>query len=138
MGNGLKVAGVIFLMVSGVVMFGIAGELIHLGTQPLRIVNKTFDADNVIYNYHWFKQQVADIGGITTKAENADQQVKAFEAAAGDRSTWSFEDKQRDQELGSITLGLSNQRADMVAAYNAHAQEADRSIFMQGVPDHID
>lgn len=120
--------GVMVLSVIG----GTGFFVINLLSQPARIVQKTFDADNVIYNYEWFKQQNADIQSITTKATNADASVKEFEAAAGERSTWTFEDKQREAQLSSVALGLKNQRASMVAEYNARSQMANRSIFKTG------
>lgn len=126
--GAVVIIGLLVLSVIG----GTGFWVLNLVSQPGRIITKTFDADNVIYNYEWFKQQYADVGAISTKAGNADDAVKAFEASAGDRSTWSFEDKQRDAQLASIALGLKNQRATMVAEYNARSQEVNRSIFKTG------
>lgn len=137
-GISFGVAALLGLMVLSVV--GGAGFwFLGLVSQPARVVSKTFDADNMIYNYQWFKQQYADIEAISTKADNADAALKAFETSAGDRTAWTFEDKQRDQQLASIALGLKNQRASMVAEYNARSQEVNRSIFKTGdLPDHIE
>jgi hypothetical protein len=105
---------------------------LNLMSQPARVLTKTFDADNMIYNYEWFKQQYQDIAAIGVKSDNAAVALKSFEASAGERSTWTFEDKQRDAQLASIALGLANQRASMIADYNARSQMANRSIFKTG------
>jgi len=136
-GISLGVAVLLGLMVLSVVG-GTGFFVLNLLSQPARIVQKTFDADNVLYNYEWFKQQNADIIAIGTKSANAQAALESFEASAGPRSSWTFEDKQRDMQLASIAFGLKNQRASMVAEYNARSSMANRSIFKTGeLPDHI-
>lgn len=132
--GSIAIAVVLGLTVVG----GVGFWALNLAAQPARVLTKTFDADNMIYNYQWFKQQYQDIQAISTKADAADAAVAAFEASAGPRSAWTFEDKNRSAQLASISLGLKNQRATMVAEYNARSQMANRSIFKTGeLPDQI-
>lgn len=100
--------------------------------QAARIVNKTIDADNVIYNYEWFKRQHEDIRAFDAQVANAQQQLDLFTISAGPRDKWTFEDKGESQRLSSIVLGLKNQRVAMVAEYNAKSRMVNRSIFKTG------
>lgn len=122
------------LVLAGSFFFG----AITLVSQPGRIVQKTFDADNVIYNYEWFRQQYADIGGMATKLKNAEDARTSFELSAGPRADWKLSDRQQWDQLNRIVLGLQNQRVTMVAEYNGQASKANRSIFLAGLPDHIE
>jgi len=130
-------------LVAGFVLW-VIGTAIYAASLPLRavsdgvnmaagITDKTLNADNALYNYEWFKQQVQDIKANQQKAQLADQAVIDFEANAGDRSTWTFEDKTEDSRLRSVAQGLHSQDANLVADYNARASEANRSIFQDGL-----
>lgn len=101
-------------------------------TQAARVVNKTIDADNVINNYEWFKQQAADITAIEAKIDQSRSEVSAFESSLGARSDWDREDKIEHARLSSISSGLEMQRADMASKYNARSRMVNRSIFKAG------
>lgn len=115
---------------------GIAGWTIKMVLYPAeqagRIITKTLDADNVIYNYEWFKRQRQDVLAIDVKLTAAQDSLKAFETLAGSRENWKFDDRTEWSRLNSILLGLRGQRASMVAEYNARSQMANRSIFKTG------
>lgn len=120
----------------------VVGTVLSTGTnfftQASRVVNKTIDADNMIHNYEWFKQQHNDILAMTVKAANAETQKQAWLESAPPRDQWATQDRQMFNQLSSIALGLANQRANMVSTYNARAEMANRSIFMRDVPSHIE
>lgn len=99
-----------------------------------QIIQKTYDSDNVIYNYEWFKNQFEAINAIKGKINNADADITSFELSAGARSTWTFEDKTEDARLHTIATGLKNQYEDMVAQYNARAKMVNRNIFQNNLP----
>lgn len=127
------------------IAFGLSavGWVWHLVTAPAvqagRIIDKTIDADNVIYNYEWFHREYNDLQAMTPKLENAQAELKGFEDSAGPRTAWTFEDKQEHARLSSIMLGLKNQRATIVADYNAHASMSNREIFIgRSLPDHVE
>lgn len=120
----------------------VVGTVLSTGTnfftQAGRVVTKTIDADNMIYNYEWFKQQYNDILSMDVKVANAENQKKIWLETAPPRDQWAIQDRQMFNQLSSIALGLANQRATMVATYNARAEMANRSIFLRDLPSHID
>ncbi len=129
----------ILLAVFGIfVVLSIVGGGWWLVTLPFRaasgVVGKTLEPDNIISNYEWFKQQYEDIGATDIKIVNAQANLDGFRQSAGDRASWSFEDKNYESQLRQQVLGLTNQRQDMVATYNARAKMLNRSIFMAGSP----
>ena len=106
--------------VGGTVVFGVTNFL----TQAGRVVSKTIDADNVIYNYEWFRQQYQDVSAMDGKIATM---TAGTANADGDEKV----------RLNSIVLGLTTKRQQMVADYNARASMANRSIFIQGLPNQI-
>lgn len=134
---GLGVWIIIIVLGLGAVA-GVGSWALNLASQPARVVTKTFDADNMIYNYEWFKQQYNDILAMDSKISNAQAQLDGWISGSPERSEWKIQDRQMYGQLNSIVLGLTNQRATMVATYNARAEMANRSIFMRDVPSHID
>lgn len=103
-----------------------------------QIIQKTYDADNVIYNYEWFKQRYEDIGAQKTKIVNAETAVEEFKNDTDERSTWTFEDKTEYARLQSVATGNKQHLQDLIAEYNARAKMENRSIFQDGLPLFID
>ncbi len=130
---------VIFLLSVAGGIIGIISFVTYPAQQAASVVRKTLDADNAIYNYEWFHRQYEDLGAMTPKLQNAEAALEAFEASAGPRSSWQFDDRQEYSRLSSIVLGLRNQRASLVADYNAHAGMSNRAIFIgSALPTHVD
>jgi hypothetical protein len=125
---GVGVSAIAILSVLGLVMWGV-GFAVNPLIQAGRVVQKTIDADNMIGNYEWFKRQYQDVIAIDQKVAAADATKSAFEQSAGDRASWRFEDRQEWNRLNAALLGLRNQRASMVAEYNARTQMANRDLF---------
>lgn len=98
------------------------------------IVAKTYNADNALYNYHWFKERAESIKATESKIKIAKGAVLGFEASAGARKDWSFEDKTEHARLSAVFNGIKAHYEDIVAEYNAKANEADRSIFQDELP----
>jgi hypothetical protein len=123
----------VILFVAGVGFFiGIIAFLVNPLIQGGRIVEKTIDADNVLYNYEWFKQQWRDVQAIEDKIKTQDMALVAFREDLGPRSEWGWEDKQEYDRLNSVRIGLEQQREDVVAKYNARSAMANRNIFKGG------
>jgi hypothetical protein len=124
------------LFIVGVGGLIIVGALTGVVTMPFRtavgVAERTFNPDNAIYNYEWFKRQRQDVIAFDQKIASAQLALDSFTAAAGDRSKWTFEDKTEWSRLNSVILGLRNQRAGMVAEYNARTEMANRDIFRTG------
>ncbi|GAC1413830.1 MAG: hypothetical protein NVSMB66_6420 [Candidatus Doudnabacteria bacterium] len=136
---GIIVASIVSLLVLGVVgrFISIAMLPVHVIDNTIQtghdIVDKTINADNALYNYEWFKQQVQDIKAQKNKIDIAQNSLTSFEASAGVRKDWTFEDKTEDARLRSIVQGNQSQLETMVADYNARASEANRNIFQDGL-----
>ena len=141
----MKYIGITLLVIIGFIILGALGTALDLFTIPWLkfnsqvqmnrdIVTKTYNADNALYNYHWFQERATGITALEQKIADADAAVTSFEASAGPRSTWTFEDKTEDSRLRTVALGLKTQYHDVVGEYNARAGEVDRSIFQNGLP----
>lgn len=139
--------GILTFLIIGAL--GVAGTFFNLITLPWlkfdtkvttnqQIIKKTYDADNVIYNYEWFKKTYEDIGALDTKITIADKAVADFESNAGARADWTFEDKTENSRLRAVAQGLRSQKEDVVAEYNARAKMANRNIFQDNLPLFID
>lgn len=115
-----------------VTVLGVTGTVINILIQPARVTQKTFDAGNMIANYEWFHQQHEDVKAFNIRLTAAVAAQTAFETSAGPRDTWKFDDRQEWNRLNTIVLGLTGQRAAMVADYNARTQMANRDIFRSG------
>ncbi len=135
------IIGLGFSAIAILAVLGVGGGLVFGGlnllAQPGRVIQKTFDADNMIYNYEWFRTQYADIQAMDAKVAAAQASLASFEASAGPRTDWALSDRQQWDQLNRMVLGLTNQRTTMVATYNGRASQANRSIFMAGLPDFI-
>lgn len=103
------------------------------------VIDRTINADNAIYNYEWFKSQVEAIKAQERKIIIANESIISFEASAGQRTTWTFEDKIEDARLKSVVQGNKSQLEDMIAVYNARSKMATRNIFQDGlIPDSFE
>lgn len=98
-------------------------------SQPLHIIEKTLDADNVIYNYEWFHQAYQDIQATDKKIGNLEMTIMQFKTDMGTRTNWDFSDKEEYARLNSVLMGLKNYRQDLVAKYNARSRMVNRKIF---------
>jgi hypothetical protein len=125
----VKIVG--FALFLGLLLAG-GTMLLKIVLTPLSIVEKTLDANNVIYNYEWFKRQYNDVIAFDQKIDLAQRQITKFEDSAGPRTNWTFEDKQEANRLNSVVLGLQTQRESMIAEYNAKSSMVNRSIFKTG------
>lgn len=93
------------------------------------VIEKTLDANNVLANYEWFKQQYNDWEAIKSKVQQAENSVTTFKSEAGDRAKWTFEDKEESARLQSIADGLKYQKEDIESKYNARSKMLNRNLF---------
>lgn len=98
------------------------------------IVTKTYNADNALYNYHWFQEKAGEIKTADQNYAVNQQAVTSFETSAGVRTSWTFEDKTEDSRLRAIAQGSKNYYNGLVNEYNARANEVDRAIFQDSLP----
>lgn len=141
----MKTFAIIVLVISGLVILSAVGTGLNLITIPWLqfnsqiqtnrdIVTKTYNADNALYNYHWFRERATSITALDKTITQSQLALTSFEMSAGARSTWSFDDKQEDNRLRTTVLGQQAQYNNLVGEYNARAGEVDRSIFQNGLP----
>lgn len=125
--------GLLKVVLIWVVIMSVIGGGITVGitiiSRPFQVIDKALSADNIIYNYEYFKKQFRDIKAIDVKIEVAKGQKTEFKDMSGEKITWTFEDKTEYSRLSSIASGLEMQRADMVSDYNAKSAMVHRSIF---------
>lgn len=140
-----KIIGWALLGIIGILLLSALGSAMGLVTIPWLkfdrqvqmnrdIVTKTYNAYNAIYNYHWFQERLQEIKATEVQIQNAKDTEASFKESAGPRKDWTFEDKTEDARLNTIILGLKNHYQQIVAEYNARANESDRSIFGQELP----
>ena len=99
------------------VLIGGAGYAINLASQPARIVSKTLDADNVIWNYEHFYNANAN---YTSRLS----QVKQFKGLF-DRETDSAERGRLRMEMAAMQQSCR----DLANRYNADAAKLNRGLF---------
>lgn len=116
---------------------GLAFGTLNILSQPGRVIQQTFQAENMVYNYEWFRQQFQDVEAMRTRIINSENQLQSWLSSAPERSQWKVQDSQMHSQLNSIVLGQKNQLAQMIANYNSRASMANRSIFMAGLPQSI-
>ena len=98
------------------------------------IIQKTYNADNALYNYRWFKDRANAIEALDKTIIQAEAAVVSFEASAGARSTWTFEDKTEHARLNAVAQGQKAQYNSLVGEYNSRASQVDRAIFIDNLP----
>lgn len=112
-------------IVAGAIVWGL-----NVLSQPGAVLTKTFDADNMIYNYEWFRSQYQAVLAMDVQITNAQVSFESFKKDNGPRGKMDFSTGAEYDRLNAILLGLQNQRANYVGTYNARASQANRSIFM--------
>lgn len=144
-----KTIGIITLVILAIVVFSVAGwglKAALLGPKTVTtqidsagaIIEKTYDADNAIYNYEWFKQQDADITAMIAVIQNTKRNMDDYKAMYGDPKEWDWQTRQDYNSLNTKCLGQQNGYETLVNDYNARASMANRNVFQDKLPLHID
>lgn len=139
----------ILWMVLGLVVLVIAGYGIKYFLLPVKVIttqidtasgviDKTYTAENAIYNYEWFKTQFEKIEANRKQVQNTINSIAEFKKTFGESSTWDYETKQEYNRLNTIKLGLQNQENNLVAEYNARSNMANREIFKDKLPLNVE
>lgn len=94
------------------------------------VTNKTLKADNVIYNYEWFKSQHQAIEAQKEKFEQSKQEYNDFvDTLPTIKSEWTKFDKQEEASLRNSKAAQEKILTDLIAEYNAKSSMANRAIF---------
>lgn len=102
------------------------------------IIESVYDADNAIYNYEWFKTQYEDIQATERIISNTKVEMDAYKELYGNASTWDWQTKQDYNSMSGKYLGQQNYYESLVAEYNARSKMANREIFKDKLPLHVD
>lgn len=103
------------------------------------IIEKTYDADNAIYNYEWFKTQYEKIDANRRQIKNTVDAIAEFKNTYGNNASgWDSATKVEYNRLNTIKNGLVNQDENLVAEYNARSKMANRAIFQDKLPLYVD
>ena len=102
------------------------------------IIDKTYDPSAAIYNYEWFKQQFEDIEATERIIRNTKIEMDAYKDMYGDASEWDWQTRQDYNSLQSKYLGQQNFYEELVGDYNARSEMANREIFKDKLPLHVD
>jgi hypothetical protein len=143
------IIGIILLVILGsAALYGISYGIKYLWLKPKtvvtqidsasKIIDKTYNADNAIYNYEWFKTQYEKIQANRQQVQNTIDQIKEFKVTYGNLTTWDSDTKQEYNRLNTIKLGLQNQDNNLVAEYNARSKMANKVIFQDKLPLSVD
>lgn len=137
--RGWKIAAAFFAIIAVFVLAFLLNTFVFNPVrQAGRIVERTIDADNVIYNYEWFRQQCHDVIARANQLADVERDLASLEASAGPRSTWGFETSQEWNRLNTIRGGRESSLDDMISTYNARSAMANRALFQDNrLPDTI-
>jgi hypothetical protein len=102
------------------------------------IIETVYDPTSAIYNYEWFKTQHEDIQATERIISNTKIQMDAYKEMYGNASEWDWQTRQDYNSLSSKFLGQQNYYEDLVADYNARSNMANREIFKDKLPLHVD
>jgi hypothetical protein len=147
--KGIGVGLIVFLVILGIGLLVVGAFALKVISIPVKtvtnqvdsavdIVDKTYTADNAIYNYEWFKTQYEKIQANRNQIQNANNSLIEFKQTYGNTSSWDYETKQEYNRLNTIKLGLQNQDENLVAEYNARSKMANREIFKDKLPLYVD
>jgi len=121
--------GLAWMVFLGIMLAGLIIGGSYFIFKPAVIIGKVTNPDKVIQGYEYFYNQSQAYNAIKAKIVTANKSVTNFKEDAGPRDKWTFEDKTELSRLRSIADGLAYQCNDIVADYNAKAQQVTRSIF---------
>lgn len=147
--SNLKGIGLVAVIVVSMILLSIAGwglSAALLGPKTVttqissaeEVIDKTYDADNAIYNYEWFKQQEADIRATEKQVRNMHDSLTEYKGMYGDPKEWDYQTKQGYNSLNTKYVGQKNYYEELVEDYNARASMANREIFHDKLPLHVD
>jgi len=128
---------IVLLIVLGLGAIGMCVKCADTASEPVKqaaqIVERTINADNVIYNYEWFHQQYQNAQNYQRQIDQKEQRVTEMQRSLPqDRTQWTREDRAELFQLQTELSGLRAMRSTVVSDYNAHASMANRSIFLGG------
>lgn len=139
---GWKFVKWIFILAAVGSALSFCGWMIHVVFFPVRaaqaVAERTFNADNMIYNYEWFHARQADFDTAVQQADTKQHELEAFMQSAGPRNTWDLNSQREERQLNVELSGLRQQAISIANEYNSHVGMANRDVFREHtLPDHL-
>ncbi len=102
------------------------------------IIDKTYDADNAIANYEWFKTQHEKIQAAEKQIDITFEATESFKNDYGDPKEFDWQTRQEYDRIKANLTGQKLHYEDLVATYNARSEMANREIFKNKLPFNVD
>lgn len=139
---GWKFVKWIFILAAVGSALSFCGWMIHVVFFPVRaaqaVAERTFNADNMIYNYEWFHLRLADYQTSVQQGDAKEAERQQFLASAGLRDRWDIATQREDRQLSVELSGLRQQSIVIANEYNSHVAMANRNLFRErDLPDHL-
>jgi len=136
---GIVLVVVVALLICVVGYFWLAPKIFLTQVDSAHeIIDKTYDAQNAIYNYEWFKTQYEKIQATERQIDNTMMLKDEFKETYGEASTWDFTTKESYSRIQTTLLGQKNHYESIVAEYNARSKMVNRNIFKGKLPFNVD
>jgi hypothetical protein len=109
-------------------------------------IEQTYDAENAIDEYEWFRGQYNDIEAKRNQIDNNYDELERFYDTYGDprnesvnpNEDWSRQTQERHSRIQQRITGNQQQLEQMVAEYNARSESANRAVFKCSLPYNVD
>lgn len=135
----LAVVGLVVLMAVSYVFFPSILGFTEQREAGEDIVEDTYDAEQAVQDYRWFRQQHNDIEAQRNQVENHwDEHERFHELHGNDTDDWSRETTVRHGRIHDRITGSQNMLEQMVADYNARSDDATRELFKCNLPYTVD
>ena len=128
----------IFTLLGGVI------GILKVVTAPARgaagVIEQTFDADNILYNYEFFRDAYNQVLAMDANYESARVAADTYKEIAGQMSLLEQREFVR---LDTIARGIRMAQNNLIAEYNSNSGQANREAFRNPfnlgdeVPDNI-
>lgn len=105
-----------------------------------KVVDKTLDANNILQNYEFFKQQYEDYLALKSTIEMSNKELEDFKSQLPkERDKWDNADKNEFARLQTNLSGQKQQLNNIISEYNAKSKMQNRNLFKsKDLPDSLD
>ena len=125
-----------YALKAGMISLGITQQMSQIDSAG-QIIDKTYNADNAIYNYEWFKSQFEKIKATELQIDNTKMELDDYKELYGNATNWDWQTKQDYNQLRTTYLGQKNHYETLVAKYNSRSKMSNRNIFIDKLPFNI-
>jgi len=112
-----------------VILFGGVGFVFGLFGSAAEVVEKTFDSDNIIYNYEWFHDKAGDLTAAENAIQITQESIDQFKEDVGPRENWTFQDREQYNQLTTDLRGQKVHFEQLKADFRAASEKVNREIF---------